>query len=282
MPCPPVGRPPPGFRDAQSLADTLPLPWAPEAAARPRPWGAPGTLLPAAASPAPTAPPSLPPATPLSSPENQRHEMSFSHTWLYFSVIALLFGKQKQFTKTKQKNPRPQNKVSAATSCFFAEAVFADSQMGQALPAFLCPESRCLTASSLHPQPQERWAEGHRSLWGSHGWGCLWVGKAPCPSLEHVTGCPAAQLGRSPNLPEGLTRGQQTKGSKVSVHHQRQGQRHAACLPQTASLLPSQPEVPGRGECSRHHTPAAREAPCSARARNSPAARSQLCLLPIT
>lgn len=201
----------------------------------------------------------LHPPTPLSSPENQRHEMSFSHTWLYFSVTALLFGKQKQFTKTKHKNPKAtKHKASAAAWCLLAEAFCADSQMGQALPAFLCPESWRLTASSPHPQPQESWAEGHGSLWGPHSWGRLWVGKAPHPSLEHVTGCPAAraaQLGRSPEPSRGgLTRGPQTKGSKVSVHHQRQGQRHAACLPQMAPLLLSQPAVPGRRKRSRHHT----------------------------
>ena len=70
---------------SRSPADTLPLPWAPNTAAHPPPtgrgpWGILGTPLPAAASPAPTAPPPRPHAPPLSSPENQRHGMSFSHT----------------------------------------------------------------------------------------------------------------------------------------------------------------------------------------------------------
>jgi len=78
-------RPMAQLQRSRSPADTLPLPWAPNAAAHPPPMGRgprgiPGTLLPAAASPAPTAPPPRPHAPPLSSPENQRRGMSFSHT----------------------------------------------------------------------------------------------------------------------------------------------------------------------------------------------------------
>ena len=93
-------------------------------------------------------------------------------------------------------NPKPtKRKASAAASCLLAEAVCADS------PAFLCPESWRLTASCRHPQPQERQAEGRRSLWGPHGWGCPGTqsasgwGKLLTHHPEHV---PAAQPGCSP------------------------------------------------------------------------------------
>ena len=222
-PCPPVGRLPPGFRDAQSPADTLPLPWAPEAAAWPRPWGAPGTPLPAAASPAPTAPPSPPPATPLSSPENQRHEMSFSHTWLYFSVTALLFGKQKQFTKTKQKIQRPQNiKHQLQPRASLQKPSVPTHRWARPCLRFSVQSPGASQHPARTPSPGKV-GRGARVPVGLSWLGMPLGGESSSLVTRTCDRMPCSTAGTQPEPSEGLTRGPQTKGSKVSVHHQCQG-----------------------------------------------------------